>query len=258
MLPPIPYLDVAGYRRRSKVVPQDIDLCVSLYPGYLEHRIAAASSRFNARLQKRYRVPLGQEAPTLVAQGTTPPGVVLGGRPNIGSLEIAIQVTGYSAPAVNFTWSLDGGLTTTAGSVSAPGNFALARTGIVASFGPGPYATDNVYTASTPVPEIVLGWLVAVLDVDLWHKRGVNPQDPSIAEGIAERDRVLEELAEAANSETALFDLPTNDVQGDSAIAHAGPLFYTEASPFVGADLQERAGRAEDSRGCGDFGSTDS
>ena len=74
---------------------------------------------------------------------------------------------------------------------------------------------------------------------------------PTIVDAKAERDAALAEIKEAADSEQGLFDLPTNDVVGDSAIGHAGPLAYTEASPYVSADRQEREGRLEDRAQCG-------
>lgn len=254
MLSPIPYADVAGYKRRAEVRPEDVDLLESLYPSYLQHRIARASSYLNARLQKRYRVPLGQEAPTLVPTGTAPPLVVLSGRPTLGSLEMAVEVTtGGPVGTAVMRWSSDGGLTWTTGVLTAP-TVVLGGTGLTATFPSGSYATDNVYSASTPVPEIALGWLVSLVNVDFWKRRGANPQDPTFQDALDARTEALAEVKEAADSKDGLFDLPTNDAVGDSAIVHGGPLSYTEASPFVAADMQERQGVLEDERGCGTYG----
>ena len=261
MLAPIPYFDLAGYKRRSKVIPQDVNRCDSLYPGYLDHRIARGSSFINGRLKKRYLVPLGQEAPVLIPTGTAPPQIVLSGRPTLGSLEIAIQITtpGASGTAV-FQWSKDGGLTWTTGvgTVSA-GTVVLSGTGLVAAFPPSTlsFSADDAYSASTPVPEIALGWLAAMLDVDVWERRGANPQDPSIAMGIAERDAALSEIKEAADAKDGLFDLPTNDAAGDSAVTQGGPLFYSESSPYVWMSQQRRTARGEDCAGVGTSGSVD-
>jgi hypothetical protein len=431
VLPPIPYADVAGYTARTKVAPQDVAYVAATYPGYIEHRIARASSWINARLQKRYAVPLGQAAPQLVAAGTTPPAVTLKGRPQLGSLGIALAIVAAGAlGAATFWWSADGGLTwtmgpllaasgptppavgvsgtstlakpsllevgittggalgtarfqwsqdggntwniggpmassgttppavtlsgtsnvalpsdieiqiTTAGALGtaifewsqdggstwttglqtsatavplgntglaatfALGNYAtnnlytgqgiltassyvlgatgltlvfpagtystsdsyagqgittaatvtLGSTGLSALFPTGTYGADNTWSGSTPVPEIALGWLVALLDVDVWQRRGANPQDPTIASAILERDTALAEIKEAADSNEGLFELPTNDVVGDSAVVRATPLSYTEASPFVAADRQEREAYHEDRCGSGTYG----
>ena len=249
MLAPIPYLDIAGYKRRTKIAPTDVDLCESLFPGYIAHRIATGSSRINARLAKRYLVPLGQEAPILVAEGTLPPAVTLSGRPTLGSYEITIQITtGGALGTAVFQWSLDGGLTWTSGILTPVGTtFVLGATGLTATFATtGPYTADNTYEASTPVPEIALGWLIAMLDVDVWDRRGVNPQDPSIARAIDERAEALADIKEAADSKDGLFELPTNDAVGDSAVVIGGPLSYTESSPYVWQDIQACTARGED------------
>lgn len=243
---PIPYFDLAGYKLRTKVDPRDVDLCESKFPGYLRRRISIGSQLVNDQLHKRYLVPLGQLAPTLVAFGTLPPSVTLQGRPTLGSLEMVIQITtpGVLGVAV-FQWSSDGGQTFTTTVVTAA-TVALGATGLTAVFPSGNYAADNAWTAPTPIPEIVLGWLVTMVDIDVWDRRGVNPQDPGLARGLQERERADAQIANAANSEVGLFDLPTNDAAGDSAIKQGGPMFYSEASPYAWQDQQRCEGRRED------------
>lgn len=431
MLPPVPLLDVAGYKRRTKVAPSDVDGVVAQYPGYIEHRIARGSSWISARLGKRYRVPLGQDPPAFVATGSAPPPIALSGRPVLGSLELVFQVltagalgaatfwwsvdggqawtmapalasagttppavtvvgaaelsspaalgvqvttagalgtarvqwsadggatwnvgsamasTGTSPPAVAlsgtsnvalpsdvqiqittagplgtalFQWSQDGGATWTTGLQTSGAGVPLGFTGLTATFSLGLYATnnayvgqgqlarpsfvlgstgltlgfpagayaadnvytgqglataasfvvpgtgltatfpgnagnysaDNVYSAPTPAPEIALGWLVAMLDVDVWTRRGTNYSDPAIAEAVAQRTEALGEIKEAADSKEGLFELPLNDQeQGGAGVVRSAPVAYTESSPFVAADVQESLGRAEDLAGVG-------
>jgi hypothetical protein len=430
MLPPVPYLSETGYLARTKVATQDVEYVIATYPGFLERQIARGSSWINGRLQKRYRVPLGQAAPELVAIGTAPPAVALQGRPVTGDLEIAIQIvdpgllgastfwwsedegttwnlgaelaatgggpavsldgaaelgapedlavaitddgalgaalfqwsvdggdtwniapgmaaTGTSPPGISLTgvsslaepsdvqiqittagtlgvalfqWSEDGGATWTTGlqtsntpvplgttgltavfslgayatnnayqgqgiatatsvelgetgltlgfsagtystsdsyagqGISTAASYVLGETGLTAIFPSGAYSADNVYSASTPVLEVILGWLVAMVDVAVWQKRGANPQDPTIGEALKERDAALAELKETADSKDGLFDLPLNDQVGESAVRHGGPLMYTEASPYVSADRQEFEGRREDLEHGGTYG----
>lgn len=431
MLPPVPLLDVAGYKRRTKVAPTDVDGVVAQYPGYVEHRIARGSSWISARLGKRYRVPLGQDPPAFVATGTAPPLVTLSGRPVLGSLELVFQVltagalgvatfwwsvdggqawtmasalasSGTSPPAVTvagaaelttpaelrvnvttagalgtarvqwsedggatwnigaamaatgttppavalsgtsnvalpsdvqiqittagplgtalFQWSQDGGVTWTTGlqtsgtavplgftglsatfslgayavnnaylgqgqlasssfvlgstgltlafpagaygadnaymgqGIATAATFVVPGTGLTATFAgtAGNYSADNVYSAPTPAPEIALGWLVAMLDVDVWTRRGTNYSDPAIVEAVAQRTEALGEIKEAADSKDGLFELPLNDqVQGGAAVIRSAPVAYTETSPFASADLQEALGRPEDFHGMG-------
>lgn len=254
MLAPIPYVDLAGYKRRSSFTPLEVDLFVSNNPGYIEHKIAARSSEINSQLAKRYLVPLGQAAPALVPEGTLPPRVTLGGRPILGCLEMAIQIT-TAGPLVGaaFQWSKDGGETWTTG-VATAATVSLPGTGLVANFADAPYSADNVYLAPTPVAEIALGWLVSMVDVDVWDRRGANAQDPTIARYVAKVEKAETQIAAAANSQEGLFELPLNDAESASAVQHAGPLSYSEASPYVGADRQEREGFVEDCHASGTYG----
>lgn len=253
MLPPIPFLDLDGFKRRTKFVRTDVDLFVANNPGYLEHGIARASSLINARLHKRYATPLGQSPPTLVATGTTQPvpPVSLIGRPTVGSLEIVIKPTTPGAVGVAvFQWSKDGGLTWTTG-VATAATVQLGGTGLSAIFPAGTYATDHSFSASTPVPEIALGWLVAFVDIAVWDRRGRNAQDPTCASALERYTEAKDELKEAADSKEGLFELPTNDQAGDTPVIRAGPLAYSETSPYVSADMQAMQGREEDLSGSG-------
>ena len=135
MLPPIPALDLPGYQRRTKVAPSDVAGVAGQFPGYIERRIARATSWIYSRLQKRYRVPLGQEAPTLMAVGTAPPAVILSGRPVLGSLELALEaVAPGTLGTATFWWSADGGQSWTLGTelaASGPTPPAVSVTGTV-------------------------------------------------------------------------------------------------------------------------------
>lgn len=123
----------------------------------------------------------------------------------------------------------------------------LTGTGIAATFAAGTYSADNLYSAATPVPEQILGWMVAILTPDVYRKRGVNPQDPQIVLLEQDRTKAEEQLTEAANSETGLLDLPTND-SGDSAVTTGEPLGHSDASPYAWQDRQACEGREQDAR----------
>lgn len=122
--------------------------------------------------------------------------------------------------------------------------------GLTAVFPVGNYATDNVYTSPTPVPEVVLGWLTDLVSLDVYDRRGANAQDPTLVRLAATVERVQTEVKEAADGDTGLFDLPTND-DTDSAITTGGPQFYSETSPYVSADREACIARSEDARGRG-------
>jgi hypothetical protein len=162
--------------------------------------------------------------------------------------------TGYLyPPTVAFTGG--GGSGAAANSTLAPTQILTADstpvpgTGVSALFPVGTYSIDNIYLSASPVPEIVLMWLTAYVTIDAFKRRGVNPQDPMIAEEIVARDQANADLKEASDTNTGLFDLPFNDdTNAGSGIAVGGPLGYSEASPYRGHDLTARRAHRED--GC--------
>ena len=251
-----PYLDVSGLKDRSPMPPSDVDGVESGQAGFTAIRIAYWASWINARLRKRYgdagggrnALPLGQVAPELLAAGTLPPGVQLQGRPTLGSIAVQIQCTTAGAlGAAVVKISYDGGRTFPDTAIPT-GPSVPIRYGLTASFSVGTYSTDNMWAAATPVPETVLGWLVTLVTLDLYDRRGHNPSDPAMTR-LAERvAQVMAEIREAADSKDGLFDLPTTEDAG-SAVTTGGPLGFSDASPYAWQDRQARAGYAQDGRG---------
>lgn len=256
-----PALDAVGFQRRSVLPTEYVNDVELRAAGFFVQREQAWRSRVYAQLRKRYgrgtradSLPFGASPSPLVATGTAPPQIILSGVPSLGCIELQIKVTtpGPVGTAV-FQWSSDNGVTWTT-SVSTAASVVLGTTGITAAFGAGTYSADNLYVAETPVPSTILGWLVALLNVDILRKRGVNADDPQMALLVQEKADALAEVAQAANSQDGLFDLPTNDDGATSAVTTGGVLSYSESSPFVSADRQEFEGRLEDERGFGSFG----
>lgn len=202
-------------------------------------------------------LPLGQKPPLLVASGTAPPAVFLLGRPTLGSVRISIQITtGGVVGIALFAWAKDGGLfaigsdqqpTSWTTGVLTAASVPLPGTGLSASFpATGPYSTDNLYAAATPVPEAVLRWLTDFVTVDLWDRRGRNPQDPAMVSAKERYDQAMAELKEASDSTEGLFDLPVSE-DVDSAITTGGPLGYSEQSPYTWTIQEQAAAQSEDS-----------
>jgi phage gp36-like protein len=110
---------------------------------------------------------------------------------------------------------------------------------------------------ATPIqnpPESLLGWLTDLATETLRNIRGYDASDPFMQKMEARVLAAKAEIQEAASSKDALFGLPATDGKDASAVAFAGPLSYTEASPFVSADMMERQGHHEDDQGFGTFG----
>jgi hypothetical protein len=259
-----PYLDVPEFKLRTSIPPSDVELFASRYPGFLERAIGTRSSYINARLRKRYgqsptlgnNLPLGQQPPLLLAAGTLPPAVSLVGRPILGSVRIAIQITTAGALGVAvFAWAKDGGLFPIGGDQNPPSwttgvltaaTVTLTGTGMSALFpSTGPYSLDNLYAAASPVPEAVLRWLTDFVTIDVWDRRGRNPQDPAMVSAKERYDQAMEELKEASDSKEGLFDLPIAE-DADTAVTTGGPLSYSETSPYVWQDQQKAVAQSED------------
>lgn len=104
---------------------------------------------------------------------------------------------------------------------------------------------------ASPYPDQVCDWVARLMDPLTLKKRGVDATDEqflSIAEDAA---MAREEIKEAADANEGLFDLPAVDTADASAISKGAPLGYSEASPYVGGDVQEYYGRDEDRDGWG-------
>ena len=99
---------------------------------------------------------------------------------------------------------------------------------------------------ASPYPEAVLSWLARIVTLRCYLRRGVDPTDQQFAEIKADADTAVAEIKEAADSNEGLFDLPLLDAVDVSAIVKAGPRVYSEASPYVFADVQRDAARYED------------
>lgn len=103
-----------------------------------------------------------------------------------------------------------------------------------------------------PYPEVVKGWLARLVTFEAWQRRGWDPQDPQAVQIQRAAELAREDVKEAADSVTGLYDLPLLD--GKSLITKPRPFSYTEASPYVWTDEQVRSGSYEDDQGGGSYG----
>jgi hypothetical protein len=89
-----------------------------------------------------------------------------------------------------------------------------------------------------PAPEVICGWLTAIVTPDLYFRRGWDPASEQGLAILAEAARAREEMKEAADSNEGLFDLPTREDLTASAITQGTPMVYSEASPYSWTDVQ--------------------
>lgn len=99
-------------------------------------------------------------------------------------------------------------------------------------------------TPMNPEPEIVVTWIARFVTPDAYVARGYNPQDSTMTQLIDDRKLALEEVKEAADADAGLYDLPLLDSADPTAITKAGPLSYSEPSPYDHLDVQSEALRA--------------
>lgn len=102
-------------------------------------------------------------------------------------------------------------------------------------------------------PTIVVMWLVALLTLDVFERRGYNPSTAEIQPMRDAATRALDEVREAADAEKGLFDLPLLADASASGVTAGGPLAYTETSPYVFTDQQAEQGSREDAAGRGSY-----
>lgn len=91
----------------------------------------------------------------------------------------------------------------------------------------------------SPYPDALVSICARLCAYRLWLKRGFNPNgatDQAIQQDAKDAD---DWLKEAANSKDGLIDLPIKqDTVLKSGISAGGPMGYSEASPYVWADIQ--------------------
>ena len=95
-------------------------------------------------------------------------------------------------------------------------------------------------------PEIVKGWLAALVTPRAYQKRGWNPSDVQSAQILEDMKEALEQIKEAADSEVGLFELPMKEGDAAGGVTKASPLGYTETSPYRWTDRQVEDGSSDD------------
>lgn len=105
------------------------------------------------------------------------------------------------------------------------------------------YATP--FDADSP-PMIVEEWLSRIVTHRCYLKRGVDPTDAEVSAIADDAQKAKDEITEAANSNTGLFELPLRaDLQGSVGVVRASPQGYSEVSPYTWTELQREAACGE-------------
>jgi hypothetical protein len=245
-----------GFTLRSSMSPSDVQIVENKQPGFTARALLGTQSRIYGQLRKRYLVDtLGQSMGLPSGSGITPPPISFVGVPARGDIELVISITtgGPSGIAV-FSWQdnsapLVNGLVPVIANVLTGPLVALAGTGVSLFFPPSPatYDPSNVYTAQTPVPDVMIRWIVDMTTPRVFERRGVHAtNDETVKQMWVREATAIKEVNDAANSETGLFDLPLNVDVGGSGITQGSPLVAGQTSPYRWQDEQRWRGRRED------------
>lgn len=97
-----------------------------------------------------------------------------------------------------------------------------------------------------PAPETAIGWLVSLVTLAAYQRRGWNPAGAENQLIIDAATTAREEVKEAADSVDGLFELPLRDTATAPGVSLGGPFGYSETSPYVWTDRQRETGRSED------------
>lgn len=98
---------------------------------------------------------------------------------------------------------------------------------------------------SEPVSDVVKGWVARMVTLRAYLQHGIPASDAQIALVTADAEKAEGEVKEAADGQLSLIDLAPSD-QSSSAVLYGGTRSYSEASPYVGYDVQLARGRNED------------
>lgn len=107
---------------------------------------------------------------------------------------------------------------------------------------------------SAPYPEQVQEWLARIVSPRVWMKRGVDATDSQWDTIQEDAKAAWAEVAQAADGNAGLWDLPVAGGSTASAVSRGGPLVYSEQSAYVWTDRQACTGREEDRAGRGTGG----
>jgi hypothetical protein len=117
------------------------------------------------------------------------------------------------------------------------------------------YATPfAAFDDDPPTPPTIQDWLARIVTLRVMLKRGVDPDDAQFVVISEDAKEAMLEIAEASDSDTGKFDLPSRADEDGSAISRGDPRSYSEASPYVWSNVQRDAAALEDDSGRGTSG----
>lgn len=98
---------------------------------------------------------------------------------------------------------------------------------------------------TAPYPEMVRSWVARMVTARAYAAHGFPASDQQLELITSDANKAEEEVKQAADGQLGLIDLAPSD-QSVAAVQYGGTRVYSEASPYVGKDVQRAAGRRED------------
>lgn len=89
-------------------------------------------------------------------------------------------------------------------------------------------------------------WVSRIMTLRLYLKRGVDATDAQVAVIREDEQAAWAEIKEAADSATGLYELPLRSTDATLGVTKAGPLAYSETSPYRWTTRQREIGRQQD------------
>lgn len=96
-----------------------------------------------------------------------------------------------------------------------------------------------------PIPEVVKGWVARMVTLRAYLVHGIPASDAQITLVTADADKAEQEVKETADGQLSLIDLAPSG-QAVNSVQFGGTRAYSEASPYVGYDVQVDRARDED------------
>lgn len=100
---------------------------------------------------------------------------------------------------------------------------------------------------AAPYPEMVQSWVARMVTARAYLAHGIPASDAQLELITSDATKAEEEIKQAADGQLGLIDLAPSD-QSRDAVRFGGTRVYSEASPYVGMDVQRERARREDFR----------
>ena len=113
--------------------------------------------------------------------------------------------------------------------------WTLGRLGFLSSWLDDRLRKRYAVPFASPYPVTVTGWIEQLIRIEIYQKRGTDATDEQLQSARDAAQAAKDEIKEAADSVTGLFELPLrSDLADASGVTKPMPLAYSEHGPYNG------------------------